>query len=128
MIGRGHGRTYKVKITTLLTHLRENREAHIEIVEEAQAAFREKVVARLDAMLAAAKKGEAISVTVGLRIPTKHTDAFDNAIGLLAMTMEAGEVVIEIDAGEYERFVRNNWEWTDEFRDSNRGYSNKLGV
>ena len=127
MMGIGRGRTYKVKIDTLLGHLKKNREEHVEIVEEAQAAFRAKVITRLDAMLAAAKNGEKINVKVGLRVPTKHTDAFDNAIGLLEMTQKAGEDTIEIDAGEYERFVRNNWEWTDDFRHSNAGYSKKLG-
>ncbi len=128
MIGRGHGRTYKVKITTLLKCLKENREAHVEIVEEAQAAFRAEFIARLDAMLAEAKAGHCIDVKVGLRIPTRHTDAFDNAIGLLEMTKEAGEVVIEIDSGEYERFVRNRWDWSADFNASNAPYSNKLGL
>lgn len=126
MIGRGHGRTYKVKISTLLEHLKRNREDHIGIVEEAQAAFRKKVIARLDAMLAEAKGGSKINISVGLRVPTRHTDAFDNAIGLLEMTAEANVETVEIDSGEYERFVRNNWEWTDEFRTSNRSYSTRV--
>jgi len=126
MMGIGRGRTYKVKIDTLLGHLKKNREEHVGIVEEAQAAFREKVIARLDRMLTSAKAGEQINVEVGLRVPTRHTDAFDNAIGLLEMTKEAGEDTIEIDSGEYERFVRNCWEWTGVFAESNRGYSSRL--
>ena len=126
MIGRGHGRTYKVKVETLLEHLKKNRDEHVAIVEEAQANFRKKVIERLDTMLTAAKAGEKFSVEVGLKIPTKHTDAFDNAIGILEMTMEAGETTIEIDAGDYERFVRNCWEWTDSFRHSNSGYSSRV--
>ena len=129
MIGRGQGRTYKVKISTLLSYLKKNREEHLEIVKEAQAVFRKKVIDRLDAMLAEAKSGCPIfDIQVGLMVPTKHIDAFDNAIGLLSMTMEAGEETIEIDASEYERFVRNNWEWTDQFRNTNAAYSNKLGM
>jgi hypothetical protein len=126
MIGRGHGRTYKVNIETLLGHLRENRDEHVEIVEEAQANFRKLAIQKLDMMLADARTGKPIRTKLGLDVPSVHTDAFDNAIGLLEMTMEAGEKTIEIDAGEYERFVRNNWEWTEEFRFSNRTYSSKL--
>jgi len=126
MIGMGHGRTYKVKISTLLGHLKKNRGEHVAIVEEAQLAFRKKVITRLDALLALAKSGEKINLQVGLRVPTRHTDAFDNAIGLMEMTTDAGEETIEIDSGEYERFVRNRWEWTDEFTDSNRAYSSRL--
>jgi hypothetical protein len=127
MIGRGQGRTYKVKINTLLEHLKKNREEHVEIVEEAQAAFREEFIKRLDAMMADAKAEKRIDVEVGMDVPTRHTNAFDNAIGLLEMTMDAGEETIEIDAGEYERFVRNRWEWTRDFLHSNAAYSSKLG-
>ena len=126
MLGRGHGRTYKVKIETLLGHLRKNRDTHVEIVEEAQTEFRRLAIERLDAMLKDAKSGKGIRTNLGLKVPTVHTDAFDNAIGIMEMTAEAGEEIIEIDAGEYERFVRNNWEWTQEFRASNSGYTNKV--
>jgi len=126
MIGRGHGRTYKVNIITLLTHLKKNRDEHVEIVEEAQAAFRKLAIEKLDAMLADAKSGKNIRTSLGLKVPTIHTDAFDNAIGILEMTQEAGETTIEIDAGEYERFVRNCWEWSETFSTSNSGYSNKV--
>jgi hypothetical protein len=128
MIGRGNGRTYKVNIKELVDTLKKNREEHVEIVEEAQAAFREEFISRVDAMLEDAKSGKPISTHVGLVVPSIHTSAFDNAIGLMEMTMRADETTIEIDAGEYERFVRNNWEWTDKFRASNSGYSNKLGA
>lgn len=126
MIGRGHGRTYKVKIDTLLTHLRKNRDEHVAIVEEAQAKFREMAIERLDLMLKDARSGKGIKTRLGLDVPSQHTDAFDNAIGILEMTKEAGETTIEIDAGEYERFVRNNWEWTDQFRTSNAAYSSRI--
>ena len=127
MLGRGRGgRTYKVKIETLLGHLRKNRDNHVAIVEEAQASFRELAIARLDTMLAEARANKKIATHLGLDVPSVHTDAFDNAIGLLTMTMEAGETIIEIDADEYERFVRNNWEWTHEFVASNKRYSSQI--
>jgi len=126
MIGRGHGRTYKVNISTLLEHLKKNRDEHVEIVEEAQAAFRKMAIEKLDSMLQDAKSGKGIRTQLGLKVPTVHTDAFDNAIGIMEMTQEAGETTIEIDAGEYERFVRNCWDWSTEFATSNRGYSDKI--
>jgi len=126
MIGIGRGRTYKVKIETLLTHLKKNRDEHLEIVEEAQAEFRRLVIEKLDLMLHDARSNKAIRTSLGLQVPTIHTDAFDNAIGILEMTQDAGEECIEIDSGEYERFVRNNWEWSNSFRTTNSAYSNKV--
>jgi len=124
-MGRG-GRTYKVLISDLLTSLKKNRDEHLAIVEEAQAKFRELAIAELDTMLADAKSGKGISMRLSLVMPTQHTDAFDNAIGLMEMTAKAGETMIEIDADEYERFVRNNWEWSEKFRASNSGYSSRV--
>ena len=128
MLGHGRGgRTYKVLISDLLTTLKKNRAEHVEIVEEAQAAFREQFIKKLDLMMADAKAGKPIDTHIGMRVPSAHTGAFDNAIGLMEMTQRAGEETIEIDAGEYERFVRNRWEWTEDFNVSNAPYSNKLG-
>ena len=124
-IGRG-GRTYKVLIVDLLKNLKKNRDEHLLIVEEAQAKFREMAIAELDTMLADAKANKRIAMRLSLVMPTQHTAAFDNAIGLMEMTQRTGETVIEIDADEYERFVRNNWEWTEKFRASNAGYSARI--
>ena len=44
----------------------------------------------------------------------------------MEMTKRAGEQHIEITADEYERFVRNNWDWMDQFRSSNSPYSKKI--
>ena len=105
MMGHGRaGRTYKVKIEELLKSLKKNRDEHQEIVEEAQAGFREQAIKALDRMLAAAKTGRKIVMHVGLTVPTAHLDEFDNAIGLMEMTQRAGEQHIEITADEYERF------------------------
>jgi hypothetical protein len=120
-IGRG-GRTYKVKIETLLGYLRDNRANHAAIVEKAQAKFREKAIARLEEMLTLAKNGEPVDVKVGLVVPTCHIREYDTAIGLLAMTQEAGEEFVEIDSDEYERFVMDRWEWVERFTTSNRAY------
>jgi len=126
MIGRGNGRTYKVKIKELVETLKKNRDEHVSIVEEAQAKFREMAITKLDLMCQEAKDGKNIRTSLGLMVPTVHTDAFDNAIGLMEMTMRAEETTIEIDSGEYERFVRNNWEWTRDFNASNRAYSGRV--
>jgi hypothetical protein len=124
-MGRG-GRTYKVLISDLLDSLKTNRDEHAAIIEEAQAKFRVMAIEEIDKMLVAAKAGKAITMRVNLAVPTKHLDAFDNAIGLMELTQKAGEEAIEIDADEYERFVRNRWEWMDAFRSSNRAYSSAL--
>lgn len=121
-------RTYPVKVDELLEILRRNREDHLSIVEEAQANFRERVIARLDSMLAEARAGRVDRLEVGLSIPRNFVEHFDNAIGLLEMTQRAGTEEVEISASEYKRFVQNQWNWTKEFNTSNAAYSKKLGA
>lgn len=121
-----HARTYTVKIGDLLTALKENRQEHMQIVEEAQAAFRKATIEKLEEMLDQARAGKRVNMHLGLMVPSSHLDTFDNAIGLLEMTKDAGEEVIEITADEYERFVRNRWEWTREFVESNAPYSDRV--
>lgn len=126
MIGQNiHGRTFPVLIEKLLDHLKKNRNEHQEIVEEAQVAFRNRAIKEMDRMIAQAKKGEEIVMRVNLTVPTIHLKEYDNAIGILGMTKEAGETTVEITADEYDRFVDNNWDWTRNFATSNAPYSRK---
>lgn len=127
MIGTNYtGRTYVVLIDDLLKHLKKNRDEHVNVVLEAQEAFKKATVEKLEYMLQQARSGQKVSMSLGLTVPTIHTDAFDNAIGLMEMTKAAGETTIEITADEYERFVRNKWDWTQRFLDTNRRYSNSV--
>ena len=131
MIGSYTGRIYTVMIDKLLEQLEKNREEHVNVVIEAQEAFKKATIEKLEYMLQQARSGQKVDMSLGLVVPTVHTDAFDNAIGLLkmnkeALTAEGKPLTIEITSDEYERFVRNKWEWTDRFIDSNRRYSGSL--
>ena len=77
-------------------------------------------------MLARAHAGKPLAMTLGLVVPTSHIDAFDNAIGLLEMTAEAGETTVDITSTEYQHFVQNVWNWTRQFQASNSGYTQVL--
>ena len=137
-------RTFTVLIDELLGHLTKNREEHQRIVVEAQAKFREMAIKRLDQMLVDAKAGRRIKMQVDLQVPTKHIEAYDNAICVLEMTkrahdaeqqnlmenstdpenpMKPAPAVVEITSDECERFVRNNWSWSRQFSVSNAPYS-----
>ena len=126
MLGSLSGRSYRVKVDELISSLKKNRNEHASIVEEAQAAFREATIKRLDEMLSSARSGRGVDVHVGLHVPTSHIEVFDNAIGLLEMTKRAGVEETEITADEYARFMENRWEWLREFSTSNRAYTARV--
>ncbi|MDP2728464.1 MAG: hypothetical protein Q8P59_13100 [Dehalococcoidia bacterium] len=127
MIGaNSHGaRTYTFLASEIVEALKKNRAEHQEIVEEAQKGFEEKVILELKKALADAKAGRAFRTLLGLDMPRSYLREYDNAIDVLEATQRAGTVEIDLTADEYERFVRNRWDWMMGFATLNSKYSAK---
>lgn len=104
----------------LIEVMKANREKHHQIVLEAQAGFRSKVLARLDEMLALAAKGEKIQLIVGLAMPEDHTDEYDTIIGMLEMSVDD---TVELDQSDYQSWVQDKWGWQRSFTATNSAYS-----
>jgi len=128
MIGRGL--TFPILILEVQEALTKNRAEHLEIVEEAQKGFRKKVIDGLDAALKDARDGVRFCTSLQLQMPQSHTREFDNAIEYLGAIKRAAEatgspLTIALSADEYERFVRNKWDWMQGFAASSAMYSAK---
>lgn len=127
----GKGQKFPILIAEVREALKKNREEHIEIVEEAQAGFKELVVKKLDEALSDAKKGKRYITSLNLHMPESHLREFDNAIDFLESIEKAAKIAgeenptIEMSSEEYERFVRNKWDWMRNFTASNARYSAK---
>jgi hypothetical protein len=104
----------------LIKVMKANREAHHGIVVEAQAGFRAKVIARLDEMLALARNGKKIDISVGLQMPSDYTAEYDTVIGMLEMDVNK---TVELDYEQYKMWVQDEWGWTRQFTTSNAFYS-----
>jgi len=120
--GNAVGRTFKVKIEDLLTSLKTNKAAHKSIVIKAQVKFKEMAIQQLEKMLVDAREGRKFRMSVRLQTPVNYTSYYDSAIGILDMTMAAGEETVEITTTEYEQFVLDRWGWSQQFRHSNKAY------
>lgn len=107
----------------VLTALRTNREAHVQIVREAQSGFREKAIALLTERLKAAVAGEKFSLNIDLRVPDNHIDDFDRVIAMLEMTDQA---TVDLTDSEFQAYVRNKWSWEHMFIAANARYSETL--
>lgn len=110
----------KVKRNDLLEILRKNRGNHRSIFEKAQVVFRTRVIEELDKMLAAVRNGDAVSLRVNLPQPEDHTDDYDNAIAMLDMSVDAE---IEIEAHDFQQFVRDQWGWQRSFAANTMSYA-----
>lgn len=104
----------------LIEAMKANREKHHDIVLEAQAGFREKVMERLDEMLKLAASGKKIDLHVGLAMPEDHTDEYDTVIGMLELDINE---TVELDMGQYRQWVQDQWGWQRSFTTTNAFYS-----
>jgi hypothetical protein len=100
--------TVKVQRTELLSRIKKNRDAHRDLFLSAQAGYREAVIEELDRMLKDARDGKKISRYVQLAEPQDHTLDYDRVIDMLEMSTDE---IIEIGAGEFDMYVRDNWTW-----------------
>lgn len=100
--------TVKVTRQELLDRITANRKNHRDLFLKAQQGYRKKVIEALDQMLAEARDGKAIRRHIELPEPEDHTDDYDRTITMLQMSVEDH---ITISAGEFDRYVMDNWAW-----------------
>lgn len=104
----------------LIEIMEKNREAHHQIVVEAQEGFRERVIERLDEMLKMAADGKRIDINVGLQMPQDYTKEYDRVIGMLKLDINE---TVELDQGQYANWVQDEWNWSRGFTTANSFYS-----
>ena len=113
-------KTIKVNKSELLSHLRTNREVHIEEYNNALISYREALIKAFKESLKKATKHENVSHHVDLERPQNYLDSYDNAIEMLEWTTED---VIELDQMEFKQYVRDEWNWKQVFTAVARSYA-----
>jgi hypothetical protein len=109
----------KVSKQELLEKIIVNRNNHREKFLRAQEGYRKEVIEELDIMLTDARNGKNIRRSVELPEPQDHTDDYNRVVQMLKMSQEA---IIEIDARQFEMYVRDNWGWKEIFHETNLRY------
>lgn len=104
----------------LLEILIKNRVAHKATVTEAFTKYRELVIVELDKMIAEAKSGKEIRRSVDLIEPMDMTVSYDTAIKMLEMSVDDN---IELTTMEFQQYVEDRWQWSQQFSCSNSLYT-----
>jgi len=110
-----------VNKTELLARLSSNRESHAAKVAKARQVYRAKIVEELDRRLGEAKSGRDIDPGFlhRLPIPRDFTEEYDRAIDQYSWHVED---TVELTRQDFNRYVRDEWEWVRAFTDSNSVY------
>lgn len=117
-----HRGLQEVRVTksSLITKLRENREEHRAIFEEALSGWKEKVTKALEDAYQDALAGKEFRVHFGLERPEDHTEDYDQAITMLEMSLDE-ELVLTYS--EFRQYVMDEWGWHHAFAASTMAYS-----
>lgn len=113
--------TITVPKADLLEVLRQNLDTHAANVERAREVYREKIIAELDLRLEEAKTGKDIDPGFlhYLPIPRDYTEEYERAIQQVGWEVRD---VVELEPGDFNRYVRDEWEWGHQFRASTASY------
>lgn len=113
--------TITVNKVALIEKLRTNLSTHTEKVEQAQGRYRQKVTEELERRLADAKAGRPLDVAVLARMPVPRSfaDEYEQAIDELDWHTSD---VVELTSRDFRRFVRDDWEWANQFAGTTQTY------
>ena len=106
----------------LLDVIKKNHIAHRDFFLDAQKGYRKRIIQELDSMLADAKSGKNIRISIELPKPVDHTKDYKRIIKMLEMT---SEVDIELSDHEFDKYIMDNWEWKEHAFLANSQYSSK---
>ena len=103
----------------LVATVSKNRDEHRDIFLKAQERFKARVMEELEKRLARARDGRQVDLAIRLPEPVDYTDSYDTVLDMLAW--EQGDTV-ELTREDFERYVRNNWEWAKLWHSNTTSY------
>lgn len=113
-----------VKKDDLLGKLRENRDDHRRIFEEALAGFGREVAMQLERTLRDIRAGRNRDVRVYASVPKDHTNDYNRAIAMIEMSIGDDITLSESDFAQY---VMDDWGWQDQFLSNSYGSKTATG-
>ncbi len=114
--------TTRVERLKLLETLRRNMSKHSEIVQEARDGYIKKARIALESRLEQLRKGHLVSLLFTLTPPLDYSEVYQNTISMLEWNTDD---YVELQADEFRQLVRDEWDWTSEFTNTNAAYSKK---
>lgn len=96
----------------LLEQLRQNRQDHRQVFEEALDGFKRETIEELEAMLTRLRAGHTRSVHLSKPVPQDHTGDYNRAIAMIEMSI--GDTVT-LSEDDFAQYVMDDWGWQRQF-------------
>lgn len=128
---------FKYKVSALVERINDNREKHqatyteavegwyLTVIEEAERAIKqfEGVIAGANSRVQYKRHSDQFSFAIREQHPVSHIAEYDRVLDMLGMTTESE---VTLDAEEFGQYVRDEWDWSQEFAATTSNYiSNK---
>ncbi len=101
-------RDITVNKNDLLEKIKENRNNHRGVFEEAVKNYRKRVIEELDDRLDSIKKDKEINLYFHFPEPEDHTKDYDKVIRMLEMEVEE---TIKLSETDFSAYVMDDWAW-----------------
>ena len=99
-----------------------NRDAHRAVFDEAMDGYEVRSIELLQEHITRIKKGKRERIMVSLPVPEDHTSDYDRVLSILEHDTRQE---VELDAREFDQYVRDNWSWKGEFTATTSMYNNR---
>lgn len=109
----------------LLVIIRENRQEHRAIFEEALKGYKEELLQLAENRVEELRRGKRANFTklVQMPEPKDHTKDYDAAIKMLELTTEEKIVLTEY---QFRQLVMDEWDWKEAFVNTTSMYNKKF--
>lgn len=111
---------YSINRERLLGILRENRDNHGSLYEEAKANYLKAAKEALQDRFVQIEEGKVIDLYVSLPVPENHTRDYDRTIRMLEMDTRD---VIPLTDTEAKTYVEDQWSWRRAWIDNTASYT-----
>lgn len=118
-------KSIKAMKSEVLEKVRENREQHRGIFEEAIVGYRKRMQAELDARIEDLHAGRAIDHYIRLEAPQDHTADYDRVIAMLEMEVDQ---VVELGETDFACYVMDDWQWRRDFLSNAVSYGSAMAT
>lgn len=96
-----------------------NRGAHADAFAEAITGYRKAAIAKVEELLDKLTNGYNPQLYVHLTKPEDHTEDYERVLRML--TFETSDEVV-LSAGDFSRYMEDDWDWQEQFMVVSTGY------
>jgi len=113
----------KFKVEDVLKKVKDNRDNHRVIYEDAMIGYKNQVINALTERLDNAVNGKKVDLYIRLEQPEDHTDDYITVIEMLEMTTDE---VIDLNDDQFRCFIQDQWEWRRKFIGNAANYTKMI--